>query len=123
MSYLDVYIGRLDDPHFSWEGGNWNGNVPHAISPRFPEGRTAFWELIKRIESGELDGKQTDWGGWVARVTKAQIEEFIRDIHDAHPWYQSDSPMPHMKERLDALRGFVATLKDDEKYALIASEL
>lgn len=33
--YLDVYIGWLDDPSFSWDGGDWDGNVPVRRSP-FP---------------------------------------------------------------------------------------
>jgi len=64
--YLDVYIGRLDDPDFKWEGGDWNGNVPRRESPFFPDspGRERlFYTVVNRIETGRYTGKQTDWGG------------------------------------------------------------
>jgi hypothetical protein len=63
----------LDDPDFHWDGGNWRiGNIPRRKSPFFPS-------VMAR--AGELDGKQTDWGGWVARATKKQIHEFIASIY------------------------------------------
>jgi len=74
---LDVYIGSLKDRKFSWDGRDWNGNVPRQRSPDFPDGDKAFWEVRRRITKGDLDGKQTDWGGWVARCNKSQIEAII----------------------------------------------
>ena len=120
---LDVYIGRLNDRSFKWNGGNWEGNVPRRRSPFFPDGDSAFWEVRNRINQGKLDGKQTDWGGWVARVKKTEIEAIIRDLHDANPWYQPGSPMPHMELRLKELRTYVAGLNDYDTYALVATEL
>jgi hypothetical protein len=70
---LDVYVGSLDDDGFAWNGGNWEGNVPLRRSPFFPDGHKAFWEVRNRITKVELDGKQMDWGRWVARVKKSQI--------------------------------------------------
>ena len=120
---LDVYIGFLDDLNFAWDGGDWNGNVPHRKSPFFHDGHKAFWEMLRRIEMGDLDGKQTDWGGWVARCKKSQIEAIIRDLYEGHPWYEPGSPMPHMEQRLKALKAYVAQLTDDDVYALVATEL
>jgi hypothetical protein len=28
MTYSSTYIGDLADPSFSWDGGDWNGNIP-----------------------------------------------------------------------------------------------
>lgn len=120
---MDVYIGCLEDKDFNWKGGNWDGNVPRRKSPFFPDGDKAFWEVRNRIGKGELDGKQTDWGGWVARAKKAEIEALICDLHDTHPWYQPGSSMPHMQQRLKELRAFVAGLNDNDTYALVATEL
>lgn len=69
MTYCDVYLGRLDDLSFSWDGGGWSGNVPIRRSPFFPWaglGYVAFFRVIERIEEGKYDGRRTDWGGWVA---------------------------------------------------------
>jgi hypothetical protein len=63
MSYLDVYIGDLNDPTFKWHGGDWNGNVPTRLSPFFPDGERVRRALLARIEAGTYVGKQTDWGG------------------------------------------------------------
>jgi hypothetical protein len=83
MTYRDVYIGDLDDPNFHWDGGNWRiGNIPRRKSPFFPSVMAVpFWSLLRKIKAGELDGKQTDWGGWVARATKKQIHEFIASVY------------------------------------------
>lgn len=56
VTYCDVYIGRLDDPRFSWVGGDWNGNVPTRLSPFFPPtftGGYGAWSLFhQRIRDG-----------------------------------------------------------------------
>ena len=65
----DAYIGYVDhDQDFKWEGGNWNGNIPKRQSPFFPGG--GFRMIKERIASGKYEGKQTDWGAWVAIVNK-----------------------------------------------------
>jgi hypothetical protein len=96
--------------------------VPRPKSPYFPDGHRAFWEVRDRISKGIIAGKLTDWGGWVARVNKSQIEALIRDLH-THPWYQPGSLMPHMEQRLKDLRAYVAGLNDYDVYALVAKEL
>lgn len=123
MSYLDVYIGDLGDPSFKWDGGNWNGNVPTRLSPFFPEGARVWRVLINQITNGAYDGKQTDFGGFVARVTKQQIEDFIAVQYSNHDWYMPSGPMRHMYEQFEELRQFVANLDADKKYALVAEEL
>jgi hypothetical protein len=120
---LDVYIGSLKDRKFSWDGRDWNGNVPRQRSPDFPDGDKAFWEVRRRITKGDLDGKQTDWGGWVARCNKSQIEAIIRDLYEGHPWYEPGSTMPHMEQRLKDLKTYVGQLNDDDVYALVTTEL
>jgi hypothetical protein len=126
MTYYDVYIGSLADPRFSWEGGNWHHNVPGQASPFFPPAdlpwNGVFPELVDRIERGIYQGKQTDWGGWVARATKAEILSFIEEIYGQDPVYQPESDMPHLRTWLEKLLAYVVDLPDGE-YALVASEL
>src|SRR5207237_9627937 len=121
MSFLDVYIGDLEDPSFHWDGGNWNGNVPTRLSPFFPDGDRIRHVMLKRIDSKVYDGKQTDWGGYVAKVTKQQIKDLIEEKYCDHEWYKDPSPMPHMLQALQKLRSFVDSLNDRKLNALVAT--
>ena len=107
---LDVYIGDLDDPFFKWEGGNFDGNVPyfkHAFP--FSDKWAAFWIVIKKIETGEFLGKQTDWAGWVAKVNKTQIAKLLREL------YKEKGEEPDAGALLGAL-------EEGRLYALVAVE-
>jgi chorismate mutase len=123
MSYLDVYIGDLSDPSFHWDGGNWNGNVPTRLSPFFPDGDRIRLVVLERIDSEAYEGKQTDWGSYVAKVTKQQIEDLIEKQYRDHDWYKDPSPMPHMLQALQELRDFVDSLDEQKLHALVATEL
>ena len=126
MSYCDVYIGSLEDPGFSWEGGNWEGNCPHRLSPFFPPvgpAYGAFSVVIERIRQGVYDGKQVDWGGFVARVTRFEIEKLIEELYTNQQIYGPDSTLPHLKKQLEELKAYVRRLSTTAKYALVASEL
>jgi len=123
VSYLDVYIGDLSDPRFHWDEGDWNANVPTRLSPFFPDGSRVRAALLNRIADGTYIGKQTDFGGHVAKVTKQQIIDFIQEQYGDHDWYRSSGPMPHMYERLQELRRFVDTLDESKQHALVATEL
>lgn len=41
--------------------------------------------LIDKIKSGELPGKQIDWGAWAADVSKQQIFDFLDTVYPATP--------------------------------------
>jgi hypothetical protein len=123
MSFLDVYIGDLSDPSFRWDGGNWNGNVPTRLSPFFPGGDRIRRVMLERIDSKAYEGKQTDWGGYVAKVTKQQIKDLIQEQYGDHDWYKDPSPMPHMLQALQKLRDFVDSLEERKLHALVATEL
>ncbi len=123
MTYRDVYIGLLEDPKFSWQSGNWEGNAPDAISPLFPPAMGAFNELIDRIESGAYEGKQTDWEAWVAKVSKQQILCFIEDCYAGDRNYTDPTYMPHLYDKMQELLRHVESLDNHKIYALVASEL
>lgn len=124
MSFLDVYIGDLDDSNFHWEGGNWEGNSPRGIGgPWFPPGpgsSSPFWALIERIKANQFEGKQCDWGAWIAKVHKEQIEAFIDEVYGT---YEQPKELAHLRKRFDELKAFVATLDPAKTYALVATEL
>ena len=126
MPYCDVYIGSLEDPHFSWEGGDWNGNCPRRLSPFFPPvgpAYHAFYIVVNRINEGIYDGKQVDWGGFVARATRFEIEKLINELYTDVPLYGPDSSSPHLIKQLEELKAYVRGLSTTQKYALVASEL
>lgn len=113
-----VYIGDLNDPKFSWDNGNWNGNVPRRQGPELPDDCVGkVWKSVfDKIDSGEFQGKQVDWGAVVAKVTKKQIIKFISEMYE----------MPYdelMKDQLIEIINYVSNLEDDKLYALVACEL
>jgi hypothetical protein len=69
--------------------------------------------LITKIETNIFDGKRTDWGGWVARISKDQLLAFIHELYGDY----EKSPS------LEELRDYVATLDPEKRYALVAAEL
>ena len=134
--YLDVYIGYFDDPLFEWDEKKWNkdtwsGNCPHRKSPLFPY-PAPFFQLIKKIENKEFEGKQVDWGGWVARVTKQQIIGFFRESYLCRYEKEGESAFgfnpdifrnKHAEEHLKELITYINSLDEKREYALVASEL
>jgi hypothetical protein len=124
MSFLDVYIGDLDDPTFSWDGANWEiGNVPHSTSPYFPP-PVPFGRLIDNIHEGKLVGKQTEWGGSVARARKAEIRAFIDESYSGSTLYAQPTPLEaDLVEQMRQLLAFVDSLDDHKQYALVAVEI
>jgi len=120
MSFLDVYIGYSDDERFKWEGGDWSGNVPRRQSPFFPP-KAPFDKLVDKVERGELNGKQVDWGAWAAKVDKSYIIKFFKESYD-EDWYE-ENPYPPFIEQMNELKKFIEELDDTKVYILVASEL
>jgi hypothetical protein len=117
MTICQVYIGDLEDPKFHWEGGDWNGNAPRALSSYFPPISGHYNEKYRGwIHSQRLKARQTDFGAWVARVSKAKIVEFIAAA------YAGDEDKPWVQEELNALKLFVEELDDEKEYGLVALE-
>ncbi len=72
-----------------------------------------------RIATGELQGRQEDWGSWAAKVTVAEIRTLMDE------WFREPLQFKgaYNLELLDLVRTFVASLDEDVPYALVASEL
>jgi len=68
------------------------------------------------VNAEKIDCKQTDYGGWVAKVNKSQIEDFIAKT------YGGDGDLPWVQDRLPQLKTFVAGLDERRIYALVATE-
>jgi hypothetical protein len=79
--------------------------------------------LIDRISSGRFQGKQVDWGGWVAKVKKQEILDFIAEVYRGNEWYTDPKVMPHLYQNMQALMVYVRSLPEEGTFALVASEL
>jgi len=99
MMFVDVYVGRSDDPMFKWYGGDYNGNIPKRITPVFPNVRrrpedlhtgspyswnNTSWHTACKDFGLEL--VQLDWGAFGAKISKSQVldllERFVPTISD-----------------------------------------
>jgi hypothetical protein len=109
MSYIDVYIGDLNDLNFDFDNGDWDGNCPTRKSDFFPRGREVFRLLVNKIESGELEGKKVDWGAWVARMLPSEILIFMNEF------YKDTTEAQNIIE-------FIKLLDPNKRCALVASE-
>lgn len=117
MTDCCVYIGDLGDPKFKWEGGDWSGNVPRWLSSEFPPMSGHYNEAFHRwVKSNGVTCEQTDFGGWVAKVKKAQLRDFIAVT------YRGSEELPWVKNCLPDLLEFVATLDEGREYGLVATE-
>ena len=129
MSVFKTYVGDLDDPAFSWnpDDSAYNGgNAPRAVSPQFPAlngMESVGFHLVCKIASGEFSGKQVDWGCWVARVTKAQIVDFINRYYlwaeCSRRYAQLDSTF---EMEYNELLSYVNLLESGKQYGLVARE-
>ncbi len=108
MTYWDVWISDPDDPDFTWEQGE--GEFDH--SPEKLKGcpaiyhRAMWFTIMERIKDGTYQGKQLDWGSWVAKVNKKQIRELCEEVGSVDKEFIS----------------FIESLKDDRVYALVIEE-
>ena len=116
MTFHDVYIGWADDPEFSLEGGDSQGNVPYRQSPFFPSGGDPFWKLVRGIDAGTYRGRQVDWGGWASPMTVSELRTFIAECYPPRPTKDQDP-------RVTEVIRFVEALDPEKEYILVAAEL
>ncbi len=127
MAFYECYIGREPGPDetFSWEGGDWSGNQPPGIGAgRFPPSdcsQQPFAILQSRIYDGRYEGKQTDWGCWVARASKEQILEFITDCYQDDTSHD-DPTRPYRYEGYRSILEAANNLDPEGRYYLVAIE-
>jgi len=114
MTWYNVYIGSLEDPDFQWEGGDPSGNIPHPLTPEFPDPWKDFFEVVRRIEAGIYEGKRVDFDGWVAKLDKQQIQDFLDDRCAAAPGRSSSERTAELRKAIDAL-------DPNKLYALVAA--
>ena len=126
MTICTVYIGDLDDPKFFWDGGDRSGNIPKPLASVFPPVGGHYNECFHRwVKKSGVECRQTDFGGWVSRMTPRQLAGYIEYCYGADSKYpDSDENLvwKHLNDRLDKLREFVASLDEEKQYALVVTE-
>lgn len=111
MTSYVIYVGSADDPAYVRDDGDWSGNSPEMLSPNvFAGDLHSHHRLLDMIGPGQLPGKQTDWGCWVAIASKAQIIEFFDDVP-----FRDDTAREEMAK-------FLSSLDGQKQYALVALE-
>jgi hypothetical protein len=63
---LDVFIGEVDVPGFSWQDSPSDGEdyavSPRIISDRLPNSHHIFWDVLELTHDEKLTSKPIDWG-------------------------------------------------------------
>lgn len=73
MTDYVVCVGEVIDESLSWKelGDHWQRNVRRIR--RVSSGMDNMLAIIRMIDEGKLEGRQVDWGAWVADVSKEQL--------------------------------------------------
>ena len=121
--FLDVYVGRLDDPDFVARKDKPGGASPRRHSEFFPNGRSAFYEVIRRIEKKICPGAATEHITYVSPASREVIMEFFEEMHRKDLSLRSEPVSPHLLAEAETLRAWINAMKDDGKWCLVASEL
>ena len=110
MTYYDLRLSEADDPHYSYNNGHYDGNIPRN-SVNFSLMGNLF-ECIKArrmLESDEYGGKVLDWGSSGAKLRKPDVIGFLN-------WFFTDEE--RKREALSKIEDF----PDDRLYILFAVE-
>lgn len=107
MTWHSMYVGRPDS--FDWESPN-DVNLPGPLTKPFPPEFGYHGAIIDWAKRNNVYHAKTDFDGWVARVSKAQLLAFV----DA---CASSSRTP---ERWSTVRDEIQTLPDDGEYGLVS---
>jgi hypothetical protein len=127
MTMCSLYVANLSG--FDMKGGDVNGHIPPHLTSDFPpvqdnhfHGALEVWGHKRGIP---VIG--TDFDACVARVTKAQVLEFIAFCYDADESYNVPEKMlrwegkAYLVEKLDKLRAEVAALPEEGEYGIASA--
>lgn len=127
MTYCSVYIGDLDDPNFDISARGPVGNIPRALSKSFPPDGEHYNRLFQQwIKDRQIACVQPDYSAFVARVTKAQIADYINYAYGSNSSYTDPEQMlrwegkPYLVDKLEEIKALIASLDKDKLYALVA---
>jgi len=115
---VKTYIGRVKSDEFDYDiKGNWNGYSPDKIClcmktececevfGTFP----LYWDIVGNVIHKKPNTKQTDWGSFVMKMSKADLIEMLNQ--------------ETYKGKAEKLLNVAKELPDTEEYLLVALEL
>jgi len=115
---VKTYIGKVKSDEFDYDlKGNWNGYAPDKICVcRKTECECEvfgtsplYWDIVGNVNRKKPNTKQTDWGCFVMKMSKADLIEMLsQNIY---------------KGKVEKLLSVAKELPDTEKYLLVALEL
>ena len=109
MSFYNLYVGDASDPKFHWEGGDHSYNIPSIILDLGSLGLGGCVDAMRLLENAKYGGRVLDWGSTGARLTKAQIIEFLIELNS--PYLANGATLA----KIQALEG-------DQEFILFACE-
>ena len=130
MTMCAIYIADINDPSFDWDRDDLAVSMPSSLSPDFPPWRALYLGCFHEwVERSGVECKLIWYEVWVAKVTRAQIHDFIgycygsdSSYNDPDKWLTWEG-RPYLVDRLDAVKEFVSGLNGQERYALVAMEV
>jgi len=119
--WADVYLGTLEgfDPYdrTHFPAGHFPGHITDFWHTR---DQSLYWEIVSKA-GREWEGAQTDWGCWVAFVTKERALE----LFDAHCPMGPEGTLPATSITIvenRSIRHIIELLPSDGTYLLVAVE-
>lgn len=106
MTMCSTYVGEMNSPGFSWDSGDYDGNIPQRISPYFPRPGGHHSALTGWVKVSGAECKQTDFDAWAAKVTKSQLRGYL------HHCCGDDISKEHIE--------YVDSLVDGKVYVLVS---
>lgn len=123
MTACDVFIEDFGDAEFDWEHGGTYKSAARSSSPLFPPMRGHYHHKYHEwVKQTGVRSEKTDWGTWVAEVTKTQIGEFLEYVYGDEDRCQGPDAWSGFVDALVKVRAYVETLDPEGSYALVACE-
>ena len=97
MTDYRVYVGEVIDENLSWKelDESWQQNVRKIRD--VGSGMEIMMSVMDLIDDGHLEGRQVDWGAWIADVSKEQL----RALYPPRKPPDASAYRPFMKGKTD----------------------
>lgn len=80
MTSYDGYVATPKDPNFDWRAGDGATLQDLELTVHAASGLEAMLALMRAIEDGRLEGRQLDWGAWIAPIEAGRLEVVMTDL-------------------------------------------
>ena len=128
MTFYEVSVRRAGDPTLSYDAvvDDWAGlDLMFGLS----SGSDKMLEVIRAIDSGALVGKQLDWGAWLAKIRRPDLEKIVSaqrkvgiDPSAYRPCFPGKTDAEIRGDMGWNVRERFAAISNDEQYYFLAVE-